>query len=246
MRLQTTIFSLCAIVCFVLMQCGATKKTKSKALPPNSPLIRLATGGCRGYCPIFSITIDQKGTCTYTPERNCAVQNEQTFQLTKTETASLQKQISTLPFRVYPERFESFVADAPPSIMTFFTPDSTYIITGTLERPRPLIALEEKIRGFALAHGIDTRKSVNPNDIPTGQAGELIVQLKEQINAGNWITTIQTGNPKLVRRMPTNNTWLIKYDQKEVTMKDMILLLEANDDVLKVQKNMRADDRGRD
>jgi hypothetical protein len=228
----------------VVLQCATPKTPDAPA--PDAPMVSLATGGCRGYCPIFEIKINQNGSCAYTPERNCDVSEPRTFQLTASELAKLKKEIAAIPYRTYPERFESTIADAPPSTLVFYEKVKAFSITGTLERPKKLQDLEETIRGFALKNGIDTRKAADPNEIPASRSTELLVQLKEEVNAGNWITTIEVGNPKLMRRMPPNNTWLIKFDNTQIKVKEMIAVLQGSTSVIKVQQNMRASDRDRD
>jgi Domain of unknown function (DUF6438) len=231
------------LACVAFFQCASPKAPET---PSNDALVSFATGGCRGYCPIFEIRVNQDGTCTYTPERNCAISEPRTFKLEKTELATLKKEIAAIPYRTYPERFESTIADAPPSTLVFYEKLKAFSVTGTLERPKKLQDLEETIRSLALKNGIDTRKAYDPNEIPSEHASELLVQLKEEVNAGNWIATIEAGNPRLVRRMPPNNTWIVKFNNKEVSAKDMLIIVRASESVVKAQQNMRTNDRGRD
>jgi hypothetical protein len=219
-----------------------SKKTMPK-LPADHTFLTLATSGCRGYCPVFQLEFKENGQATYTPERYCVVAEKRSFQLTEAEKTSLKERIKAIPYQKYPSYIESTIADAPAATLSFHERDTTYRITGTIDRPKSLLDLEAQIRDIAAAHGIDTRKSFDPTETPPSSATELLVQLKEEVNAGNWITQIQVGNPRLLRRIPPNNAWVVSFDHTQIGMKEMIIVLEGSVDVIRVQRNMRTDPR---
>ncbi len=233
-------FLLLVLVAATAFQCSRKKMPSTR---PDQPYISLATSGCRGYCPVFRLQILQGGAAIYTPERYCVVFEPRKFQLTEAELAALRNRVKTIPYQKYPSYIQSTIADAPGATITFHQPDTSYSITGTVDRPKSLLDLEEHLRDIAQAHGIDTRKSFDPTEIPPGSASELLVLLKEEVNAGNWIRRIEVGNPRLIRRIPPNNAWVLSFDHTQISIKDMIAVLEGSVDVIKVQRNMRTDPR---
>jgi Domain of unknown function (DUF6438) len=236
--MQTHAFTFISIMLF--MQCASRK---AAPLPPDAPFVTLATSGCRGYCPVFTLALKQNAYVEYTPDRYCAVAEKRTFRLTQAEYDLLKTQVAAIPYKKYPAYIESTIADAPAATLTFHERDTAYSITGTIDRPKSLIELENTIRDIAAAHGIDTRKAFDPNETPPASASELLVQLKEEINAGNWITQIQVGNPRLVRRIPPNNAWVVSFDHTQIGVKEMIAVIEGSVDVVRVARNMRSSER---
>lgn len=231
---------LIVLVAATAFQCS---RKKMPTLRPDQPYVSLSTSGCRGFCPVFRLDVLQGGVAVYTPERYCAVAEPRKFQLTEAELAALRERIKTIPYQKYPSYIESTIADAPGATLTFHQPDTSFSITGTIDRPKSLLELENHLRDIALAHGVDTRKAYDPNEIPPGSASELLVLLKEEVNAGNWISQIQVGNPRLIRRIPPNNAWVLSFDHTQIGIKDMIAVLEGSVDVIRVQRNMRTDPR---
>ena len=226
----------------LLIQCATKKQIP---LPPDAMMVSLATHGCRGYCPVFQIIIKQNGNCSYIPEQYCAISEPKDFRLSQAEYDLVSAKYKAIPYRKYPSYIESTIADAPGATLTFHERDSAYSITGTIDRPKSLLDLENTIRDIALAHGIDTRKAYDPTEIAPANASELLVLLKEEINAGNWIAQIQVGNPRLVRRIPPNNAWILSFDRSQIGVKEMISVIEGSVDVIRVQRNQRTEDRNK-
>jgi hypothetical protein len=233
-------FSIGFVLCVVFLQCS----TKSKmTVPTDVPFLSLATSGCRGYCPVFRVDIMENGIMQYKPEMYCAVSENKTIKLTPSQLERIKSKSSLIPYKKYPAYIESTIADAPMATLTFHEKDSSYSITGTIDRPKALIALEYTIRDICKEHEIDTRKPFDPNETLPGNASQLLVQLKEEINAGNWIATIQVGNPRLLRRIPPNNAWVLSFDHTQIGLKEMIAVIEGSVDVIQVQQNQRTKDR---
>jgi allophanate hydrolase subunit 1 len=86
------------------------------------------------------------------------------------------------------------------------------------------------------------KQGIDPNALPA-DAPELLVKLKTEVNAGNWVMGIQNVKLRLLRRVSAENTWLLAFDPKQISAEQLIETLKALPDVLEVQRNKKTSDR---
>ncbi len=228
--------------------CKGSKKTSVPvpvvpAITVGSPLIALETHGCRGYCPTYKLIFMTDRTLQYEGIRSVEKMGGATVQITPAEYKILEETVKKVNLWQYPERFESTVADAPASTMIVYSKDKNHSVMGTIDRPKPILDLELKMKNLAEAHGLRVKKGVDPNEIPADNKRELIVKLKDTLNAGNWAAQFQEIKVRLVRRLGAENIWLVSFDGAQVSEKDMIDILKATDGVISVEPNKKTDTR---
>jgi hypothetical protein len=106
--------------------------------------------------------------------------------------------------------------------------------------------MQDFLAGLAKAHGYKL-DSFNPDDIPdTSPKTELLVKLKPEINAGNWvrdINRVSKTNLKLVRRIGADNIWVVAFDASKFQQDDILTLLKSHEHVLEAQLNREAKER---
>ena len=241
--------SITGVFCF--MYCKTAKAAPVPPTPPvviddataKGPMVSMKTHGCRGFCPVFELAFDQNGTMTYTPERNTIVTEPKSIKITKKELETLRAMVKAFPAYKYPDKVESSIADASMVTMNFYSPKGVKSITGTIDRPKQLLDIEDYMRTLAESYGINTRDGKNPNDIPEGQVGEVIVLLTKDINAGNWIRQYEHLQLKLVRRVSAENTWVVAYNTTQITGKGLVALFKRSPDVVECTQNEKVSDR---
>jgi hypothetical protein len=216
-----------------------------KAMPDatdKSVLIEFQQYGCRGYCPAYKLTFFNNGTLSYEGQRNVALIGMAEKNITPAELKQLKAEVAAVNLWQYPERIESQVADAPSASMMVTKDQKTHTVVGSIDRPKPILELEALLKNLAETHGLSVKKGVDPNALPT-DAPELIVKLKENINAGDWVTSIQNLKLRLVRRIATENTWLLAFDPQQIKADKLIETLKVLPGVIDVQRNAKATDR---
>jgi Domain of unknown function (DUF6438) len=228
--------------------CKGSKKSNSTVptVPEavsGQPLIALETHGCRGYCPTYKLTFLTDQTLQYEGIRSVEKMGASTTKITPAEYKTLEEAVKKVNLWQFPERFESTVADAPASTMTVYSKDKNHSVTGTIDRPKPIQDLELMMKNLAEAHGLRVKKGVDPNEIPADNKRELIVKLKENLNAGNWAAQFQEIKVRLVRRLGAENIWLVSFDGAQVSEKDMIEILKSTEGVIQVESNKKTDTR---
>ncbi len=125
-------------------------------------LLELRTGSCFGYCPIIRLSVYTNGLVEYEGKQFAERQGEATFQLSAEEMRQLRRQLRKTNLWQYPDRIASEVVDAPWSTLTTTRRGQTKSVVGTIDRPKPLLDLENLVRNLAEARGYQTRRGVPP------------------------------------------------------------------------------------
>lgn len=212
----------------------------------NQSLIILETTPCRGYCPAYKLDFFTNGSVQYEGIRFVEKIGVSTFQLTPTEQTMLHKKMEAANLWQYPESFPVTIVDGPGANITIYNGKAEKTIRGSIERPKPIRDMQDFLAGLAKAHGYKL-DSFNPDDIPdTSPKTELLVKLKPEINAGNWvrdINRVSKTNLKLVRRIGADNIWVVAFDASKFQQDDILTLLKSHEHVLEAQLNREAKER---
>jgi len=211
------------LVLTVLLSC----KTGQKAAQQRAPFVELKSGACFGFCPVFRLTVRNNGLVAYEGIRFAEKIGLDSFQLTKAEMAGLREKVERVNLWQYPERIETQVADAPFATLTAFRDDQSKSVSGSIDRPAPLLELENLLKELAEKHDFQVTRGVDPDEIPANRRQEVIVTLQPEINAGNWIREFSGYRFQLVRRMSSENIWLVAYDPEQIK-EDALLKLFKN------------------
>lgn len=206
-----------------------------KAAYNRAPFVEIKTGGCFGFCPVVHLKVRNSGLVEYEGIRYAERLGVDSFQLTKAELSELRAAVSQTNLWQYPDRIETQVADAPFVTLTAYKDDQVKSVNGSIDRPKPLLDLENKLKQLADAHGFQFDRGVNPNDIPENRRLELIVKLSPETNAGNWVRQFTEFRFQLIRRLGAENIWLVAYDPKQIDEKAVIQLFKNSRGVLEVQ-----------
>lgn len=211
--------------------CRTGKKTVGEVL-----LVELRTGACFGYCPVIRLTVRESGLVEYEGQQFAERQGLDSFRLTKDEMKRLRKQVRQVNLWQYPDRVESQVADAPWATLTVARDGKTKSVAGSMDRPEPLLELENAIKNLAETHGFQVKRGVNPKEPPIGTRREVVVTLQPELNAGNWIQQFQDIRLLLIRRLSEENKWILAYDPAEIGEKELLQLFHNTEGVLRVEK----------
>lgn len=218
-------------------------KTGQKAAYQRAPFVELKSGACFGFCPVFRLTVRNSGLVEYEGIRFAEKIGLDSFQLTKAETAGLREKVEQVNLWQYPDRIETQVADAPFATLTAFRDGRSKSVSGSIDRPAPLLELENRLKELAETHGFQVTRGVNPNELPADRQREVIVKLQPEINAGNWIRQFTEFRFKLIRRISSENMWRVAYDPEQIEEKAVIQLFKNSKGVLEAQPNRKLEER---
>ena len=233
--MKTLIFALGALVVVASEKCSKVDL--------HSPVVEMQTGPCFGFCPVYKLTVLHSGLVRYEGIRFTEKTGLDSFQLTAAELKGLKSKVNEVDLWQYPDVIKTEVVDAPFTTMSAFRVENVKTVKGSIDRPAPLLELEEMLKTLAEAHGFQVKRGVNPNEIAPDHRREVIVKLKPGINAGNWIKQFTDIKLRLVRRISEENIWRVAYDATEVEGKTLVDMLKTMDGVLEVQLNQQVQDR---
>ncbi|MBV6439177.1 MAG: hypothetical protein DYG98_20485 [Haliscomenobacteraceae bacterium CHB4] len=236
--MKTLLFFLSALAFFSAEKC----KKKSPG-GDASNLVSLETGPCFGFCPVFKLEVLNNGFVRYNGERFVEKVGKDSFYLTRTELKQLKEKIQSVNLWQYPDMIKTDVVDAPFATLIAYEGEKSKTVRGSIDRPAPLLELEGLLKDLAEAHGLQLKRGINPNSPPSGTMKEVIVQLKPDVNAGNWVNQFTEFKLRLVRRISAENIWIVAFDPKQIEEKALIDVLKDMDGVVEVQTNMPAKDR---
>jgi len=200
-------------------------------------MVELKTGGCFGYCPIIRLTVYKNGLVEYEGQLFAERQGLDSFHLSKDELRQLREKVRVVNLWQYPDNIKSEVVDAPYATLTVFQKDKMKSVRGSIDRPAPLLELENLIKNLAEAHDFQVTQGVNPNEPAKATRREVLVKLRPEINAGNWIGQFTEFKLLLVRRVSAENNWIVAYDSKQLDEKAAISMFKGSEGVLEVQGN---------
>lgn len=145
---------------------AATSKAKTNSGRAAVTLIDMETGPCRGYCPVYKISVTTAGQLNYVGQRFVAQKGKKTVKLTAEELERLRAKITEVNLWQYPSDIKTDIADAPFVTLTVYEGKKSKKVTGSVDRPQPILDLEELIKSIAEAHGLKIREGVPPkNDV---------------------------------------------------------------------------------
>lgn len=221
----------------------ACKTQKNNTLPAGTPFIGLQTGGCFGYCPVFKLTVLTNGQVRYEGGQFVEKEGRDSFLLTAAELAQLRSKVTAVNLWQYPDHIHSDIMDAPSATLTAYDSKRVKSVSGSIDRPAPLLELENMLKDLAEVHGLQVKRGVDPRAVPETSKKELIVKLRPELDAGNWIGQFIDIRLRLVRRISAENIWVVAYDSQEITEKSIIELLKNTDGAVEVQVNAKVQER---
>ncbi|MBL7802850.1 MAG: hypothetical protein JNL02_03880 [Saprospiraceae bacterium] len=213
------------------------------AAADHSPFAQLEMGPCFGFCPVYRLTFHNDGSMVYEGKRNVAKPGLDSVQISAAELAALREKVAAVNLWQYPDRIPTQVADAPYGTLTAWKGGQSKTVTGTIDRPEPLLELERMMVDIATAHEYQVREGVNPNRPPAKNRPELLVKFKPDANAGNVMGQITELDLRLLRRTGPENIWVVSYDPAQISAKDLIELVKSIDGVEEAQENAKSEER---
>lgn len=234
-----------ALILLIAVGTLASTCKSQKEMPKvqdRSPLVEMQMHGCRGFCPVYKLSFLHNTELIYEGIRNMEQMGVVKTGITPEEYAQLELLLAKANLRQYPEQIESKVADAPGATITLYDKAGSYAVSGSIDRPQPILDLENYMKKLAEGHGLRVKRGVDPN-APTHNTAEVIVRLKDDVNAGNWIVGFEEQKFRLVKRISAENAWLVSYDPDKISETQIIALFKNHKDVQDAQPNKKASER---
>lgn len=211
------------------------------------PQIVMQKGPCHGTCPVYTLTVYERGLVAYRGERFSEKQGLHVKRLEKTAYNALVKAFDEANLFRYDNVYQAQIPDLPTVTLRYTDRQGqTKQIIGKDGRPEPVIILENMLEAIANSGGWTARegKAALAGRVDTG---EVIVQLEPQVDARVWIIQYNRQGLAVKEQIaPNQNYWLLTFDPQVVALDDLLGILRADRAVLNAQANrQRIDLRSR-
>ena len=242
-------FILFTLLTFI--SCSSTKDISK--LKENDIIISLKKGSCYGKCAVYNFHIYKDGFVTF----EGILHSEKLGLFSKTVTIeelnALQKEFEAIGFMDLPSEYPSEIVDLPLITMTYHNGQKSKTISGRTDRPKDLLQLQYKLEKLANSTGWKLEKAAdNPNGVATNKDdnkvtdNQLIVEPAENVSLTNWFQKYQRYDLQLIKKVsPGLNYWLVSFNLKLISQKEMIKLLKGDRDIKSVEVNRVMETRDR-
>lgn len=139
--------------------------------PNLGKLVELRTYGCYGFCPMYKLSIADNGNIEYEGIRFVKKIGKAQTKLKSSELTKLKSTIKQANLWQYPDTIRTQIVDAPTSSITVYDALlGSKSIYGSIDRPGPVLELEEYIKTLVEAHGLKVKNGVNPYSSSSNKA----------------------------------------------------------------------------
>lgn len=234
-----------------LLACSSTKDISK--LKEKDIVISLKKGSCYGKCAVYNLHIYKDGFVTFEGVLHSEKLGLYSKIITKEELIALQKEFEAIGFMDLPSEYPSEIVDLPLITMMYHNGQKSKTISGRTDRPKDLLQLQYKLEKLANSASWKLEKAVeNPNTNSTNTDGnkasenQLIIEPAENVSLTNWFQKYQRYDLQLIKKVsPSLNYWLVSFNLKLISQKEMIKLLKGDRDIKSVEVNREMEVRDR-
>ncbi len=142
-----------------LISCDSTKKTAAENTPEvmpakqESPMgvpsaITVKRGPCMGKCPVYTLTINERGAAEMTGRKYAVREGDYSKTLSKTQISSFNSMLKSIDFQNMKDRYDSGILDAPTTtlIVKYPTGEKTISLRAVLpDALKPLLEMTDNV-----------------------------------------------------------------------------------------------------
>ena len=249
------IFRILTIIILIsALSCSGVKdfsKLKEKDI-----VISLKKGACYGKCAVYNFSIYKDGFAVYEGLLNTEKYGVYSKLINKEVLLDLRKDFDAIGFFELPSEYPSEIVDLPLIKMFHHNGKISKTISGRTDRPKKLVQLQIKLEKLANESGWKlekayTKDETNGNQTSDNEIGkeienQLIIEPAENISLTNWFQRYQRYDLQLIKKLaPGLDFWLVSFNLKLISQKEMLKLLKSDRDLKSVEVNRPITNRDR-
>jgi len=237
------------LLLFILIDLSAcwSSKTSSK-LEEVDKIVALNQGPCFGRCPIYTLTVYQKGLVTYEGERNTDRLGKHFKEISQEQYEAILQLCEAIKWEQLQRAYSSPYPDLPTIKITYFGNQEAKAVIGKGPdgRPEKVIELQDKLMAIAQnAKGWEQQDGAKDNLPGNVIADEIIVQFDRDLDAKAWAQEFSDQGLQVIRSLsPSGQYWLMSYDRNRIAPQEMLRQLRQHPDVFGAEFNKRLEQRG--
>lgn len=217
------------------------KKVKFEKL---DRFIEMSKSPCYGRCPVFRLTVYDKGIVSYEGERNTPRLGLYAKRLDKVTYDNLLATFQQVNLWQFKDVYRGEYADAPTVSISYYEEGDNKTIIGKDGRPTKVLELEALLDDIGNSQGwelIRAAESGLPDNIISD---ELIVQLHNGKGGREWARKYRKQEMEMVESIaPDTNYWLFRYNPEVVPPEQMLARVRGDSEVIGAEFNKKLERR---
>lgn len=224
----------------IMILAGSMSAQKGKTI------ISYKKGACMGKCPVYSITVDEKGLLTYHGIVNVDKIGLYSRQLTTKEFKKVKRKFRRAKFHKLDEEYGMDVMDAAMTTFVNNEAKENKKITVKLDMPKRLIKAEGYIKSLVTESAelpYTWKKEVAPrSSTPQGRKEMaermIIVQLNAGVEFNSWAKKYKPYNVRLIKKIvPNRPLYLVAFNHATIQLPQLLKKMKVDEAVHTAEEN---------
>lgn len=238
------IFS-CTLALILITSCST-----QKALIGDNFNISMDKGSCFGSCPVYTLSIDNKGYATFEGERFTDKVGKHGLQLQSQKLDEIATAFSSADLASYDDNYPSDISDLPITTIAYINNTFQKRISGKVERPEKIKELQSMLEDIAQMDGwmsLDTAAVEMVKPTPKEEAiikNEIIIKFKSGTFISKWLKQYKEYSLYVKKPLDdTRTTWVTQFNDRSIDPYELLQLLKEQPEVESAEFNKKVTKR---
>ncbi|MCB0612242.1 MAG: hypothetical protein KDC75_03010, partial [Phaeodactylibacter sp.] len=222
-------------IAFMFTGCGASA---NMSLNNMDKVIEMTKGPCYGRCPVFTLTVYDKGIVSYKGERYTDRLGTYVKKLEKEEMERLLREFKNANLWQYKDAYRGRIPDMQSVSISYYEGSRKKTVTGKEIRPNSVKWLESLLDQIAQSNTGWIQKEAPQDNVPDYLIpNELVVELSEGIDPEEWAKSYVQADMLLEKRLNDTEFWVFSFDDGLITPDVMLEQVRMDEDVISAEFN---------
>lgn len=234
-RILGLLFVSFAAIALTSTGCGAGA---NMSLNNMNKVIEMSKGPCYGRCPVFTLTIYDKGVASYTGERDTDRLGTYVKRLDKVQMERLLREFKNANLWQYKDAYRGRIPDMQSVSITYYEGAKKKTVTGKEIRPNSVKWLESLLDQVAQSGDGWVMKEASKDNVPDYLIpNELVVELADGVDPEEWAKSYVQADMLLETRLNDTEFWIFSFDDGLVASDVMLEQVRMDKNVLSAEFN---------
>ena len=207
-------------------------------------IISYKKGACMGKCPVYSITVDEKGLLSYHGIINVDKIGLYSRQLTPKEFRKVKCKFKRAKFHKLDEKYGMDVMDAPMTTFVYNEAKLNKKIKVKMEMPKRLQKSEKYLQSL-ITDSEEITYTWKKEEGPQSSFGRkemaermIIVQLNSGVEIKSWLNEYKTYNVRMIKKIvPNRPLYLLAFNHASIQLPQLLWKMKEDEAVHSAEEN---------
>ena len=222
-------------IAFMFTGCGASA---NMSLNNMDKVIEMTKGPCYGRCPVFTLTVYDKGIVSYKGERYTDRLGTYVKKLEKEEMERLLREFKNANLWQYKDAYRGRIPDMQSVSISYYDGSRKKTVTGKEIRPNSVKWLESLLDQVAQSQTGWVQKEAPKEQAPDYIVpNELVIELAEGVDPEEWAKSYVQADMLLEKRLNDTEYWIFSFDDGLITPNVILEQVRTDKDVISAEFN---------